>query len=220
MPSYDQTRRAICEIGHRLWVKDFCAGNGGNISVRVAPNEVLCTPTLISKGFMNPEDLCVVDLTGRQVEGARQCTSEVLLHLGVYQARPEIQAVVHAHPPHLTAFSVTGRTIPMGMVPEMEIFVGPVPIVDYAQPGTKELADSILSHVNTATTVVLGNHGAVSWSKTLEDACFKMEIAEAYCHMLTIAWQIGEPVPIAENQLRHLLEIKQRMGLADDPKPT
>jgi len=218
MPNNDRIRQEICEIGHRLWLKDLCAGTDGNISVRIGPNEVLCTPTTISKGFMKPVDLCTVDLDARQLEGARRCSSEVLLHLEVYKARPEINAVVHVHPPFLAAFAVTGCEIPMGLLTEMDVCVGPIPIIDYAPPGTKELAESILDNVHTATTAVLAHHGAISWSKTLEDAYFKMEIAEAYCQMLVAARQIGPTRQIPENYLKQLLEMKRQMGLTDDPR--
>ena len=210
-----QVRQDICDIGNRLWVKNFCAGNEGNISARIGSNEVLCTPTLVSKGFLKPSDICKVDFTGKQLSGNKPRTSEVMLHLEIFKARADINAIVHCHPPHLTAFAVTKRKIPMCVSPEMEIFVGNVPIAEYATPGTDELAKSILEHVDKANTVLLANHGAVSWAKSVEDAFFKMEIAESYCRMLMLAAQLGGASQLPTEQVKDLLDIKKELGITD-----
>lgn len=213
-----QLRQEICEIGRRLWIKGFCAGNEGNISARVDSRTVLCTPTLVSKGFIKPADICKVDFSGKQIEGTKRRTSEILLHLKIYEARDDISAIVHCHPPHLTAFAVARREIPLCVSPEMEIFVGNVPIAEYATPGTDELAESILAHVGTANTMLLANHGAVSWSKSVEDAFFKMEVAESYCRVLLLAGHLGGAAQIPSAQVKDLLEIKKGLGITDDPR--
>jgi len=213
-----QLRQEICEIGRRLWIKGFCAGNEGNISARIDENAVLCTPTLVSKGFLKPADICKVDYSGKQIEGTKRRTSEILLHLEIFKARSDINAIVHCHPPHLTAFAVTRRQIPLCVTPEMEIFVGNVPIAEYATPGTEDLAKSILAHVDTANTILLANHGAVSWSKSVEDAFFKMEVAEAYCRILLLAGHLGGATQLPEEQVKDLLEIKKNLGIGDDPR--
>ncbi len=192
-----QIREHICQIGHRLWLRELCAGNGGNISVRVRENEILCTPTLISKGFMKPEDICTVDLTGRHVHGKRKCTSEVKLHLEIYKARPDINAVIHCHAPHLTAYALARKPVPMGYFTEVQDVVGPIPVADYGPPGTSELAKSILPHVN-GNAALLANHGAVTWSTNLEDAYFKMEVADAYCKIIFLSGHLGGPAPLPE----------------------
>jgi len=218
MASEFQVRQEICDIGHRLWLKGFCAGNEGNISARIGPDAVLCTPTLVSKGFLKPADICKVDFTGKQLTGTKRRTSEILLHLEIYKARSDINAIVHCHPPHLTAFAVTRREIPLCVSPEMEIFVGHVPIAEYATPGTDDLARSILKHVDTSNTMLLANHGAVSWSKSVEEAFFKMEIAEAYCRVLLLAGHLGGALQLQPTQVKDLLEIKKQLGLSDDPR--
>lgn len=213
-----QVRQEICDIGYRLWLKGFCAGNEGNISARIGPNAVLCTPTLVSKGFLKPADICKVDYTGKQITGTKRRTSEIMLHLEIFKARSDINAIVHCHPSHLTAFAVTRREIPQCVSPEMEVFVGHVPIAEYATPGTDELARSILAHVDEANTVLLANHGAVSWAKSVEEAFFKMEIAEAYCRMIIVAGHLGGALQLEKQEVKDLLEIKKGLGIKDDPR--
>ena len=123
-------KEQICEIGRRLYAKGFAAANDGNITIRLNDSEVLCTPTMVSKGFMKPEDICKVDYEGKQLAGTRKRTSEVLLHLAVYKNRPDVKAVVHCHPPHATAFAVAHEPIPKCVLPEVEVFLGEVPIAD------------------------------------------------------------------------------------------
>jgi L-fuculose-phosphate aldolase len=194
-------REEICEIGRRVWLRGYCAGNGGNISVRIGPETILCTPTLVSKGFMKPEDICTVDLTGRQIAGPKPCTSEVKLHLEIYKARPEITAVVHCHAPHLTAFAVARKDVPRGVYPEAEVVVGAIPVAKFYPPGSRELAESVLPYV-AGNAVLLANHGAVTWAASLEEAYFKMESAETYCQILTLANQIGGPTPLSAEELK------------------
>src|SRR5215211_4486629 len=116
-------KEEICEIGRRVYNKGFAAANDGNISYRIGPNEVLCSPTMICKGFMTPDDICMVDLDGKQLAGKRKRTSEILLHLAIMRAKPEIKAVVHCHPPHATAFGVAREPIPQCVLPEVEVFL-------------------------------------------------------------------------------------------------
>jgi len=158
-------RQEICEIGRQMWQRGYCSGNEGIISIRHDKETVLCTPTILSKVFMKPGDLCKVDMEGNQLSGTRKRTSEVLLHLAIYKARQDINAIVHCHPPHLTAFAIARKPLPLRIIPEMEILVGKVPITEYATPGTDELAKSVLVHVDKANTVLLANHGVVCWSK-------------------------------------------------------
>ncbi len=137
-------REEICEIGRRLYNKGFAAANDGNITVRLNEREVLCTPTMVSKGFMKPEDICKVDYEGKQLAGTRKRTSEVLLHLAVYKTRPDVNAVVHCHPPHATAFAVAQEPIPKCILPEVEVFLGEVPMARYETPGTAYFNSEII----------------------------------------------------------------------------
>ncbi len=212
-----QLKEQICEIGRRVYNRGFVAANDGNISIRVGENEVLCTPTMICKGFMKPEDLCAVDLEGHQISGRRKRTSEILLHLAIMKARPDVKAVVHCHPPHATAFAVAREPIPQCVLPEVEVFMGEVPLAPYETPGTQKFADTVLPFLKSTNTIILTNHGTVSFGKELEDAFWKSEILDAYCRILLLAKQLGGINYFNERESRELLDLKQRLGF-DDPR--
>jgi len=209
-------REEICQVGRRLYEKGFVAANDGNISVRVGGGRYLCTPTLVSKGFMKPADIALVDETGKQLSGGKPRTSEIMLHLEIYHELPAVGAVVHAHPPHATAFAVAGVQLPNCVLPEVEIFIGQVPIAEYDTPGSKDFAETILPHLRSgANTILLANHGAVACDKTLEQAYFHMETLDMYCRILLLAKEVGGVRQLSGEKMEDLLAIKQRMGLAD-----
>ncbi len=137
-------KQEMCEIGRRIYNRGFAAANDGNITYRISEKEVLCTPTLICKGFMTPNDICSVDMEGKQLSGKRKRTSEVLLHLAIMKERPEVKSVVHCHPPHATAFAIAREPIPQCVLPEVEVFLGDVPITKYETPGGQVFADTII----------------------------------------------------------------------------
>ena len=210
-------KEQICEIGRRLYDKGFAAANDGNISIRVDENAVLCTPTMICKGFMTPEDICAVDLEGNQISGTKKRTSEILLHLTIMKERPDVKAVVHCHPPHATAFSVAGEPVPQCVIPEVEVFMGEVPMAPYETPGGQKFADSVLPFLKATNTIILNNHGTVSFGKDLQEAYWKTEILDAYCRILLLAKQLGPINYFSETQARELLDLKQKLGF-DDPR--
>jgi L-fuculose-phosphate aldolase len=218
MPSPAEIRKEICEIGRRLYARGFAAGNDGNISYRCDENVVVCTPTLICKGFMQPDDLCTVDLDGKQIAGRHKRTSEILLHLEIYKADPNVRAVVHCHPPYATAFGVARVDIPTCILPEVEVFLGVVPRADYETPGGPTFAQTIRPFIGQANTVVLSNHGTVSWGPTVERAYWYTEILDAYCHMLTIAKQLGHVERLPGQKVNELLDLKERFGVGVDPR--
>ncbi|MBN2447329.1 MAG: class II aldolase/adducin family protein [Phycisphaerae bacterium] len=213
-------RREICEIGRRLYAKGFAAGNDGNISYRLNENTVVCTPTQICKGFMREDDLCVVDYDGWQKAGSQNRTSEILLHLEIYKADPSIMSVVHCHPPHATAFGVARVDIPTCILPEVEIFLGIMPRAEYETPGGQSFAETVRPFIGKANTVVLSNHGTVSWGDSVEQAYWKTEIVDAYCRILLLAAQLGniERLPLPKQM--ELLELKKRFGVGEDTRIT
>ena len=215
MLNLHKIKQEICDIGDRIYKKGFAAANDGNISYRVSEKEVVCTPTLISKGFMKPDDLCTVDMEGNQLSGRRKRTSEVLLHLAIMKERPEVKSVVHCHPPHATAFGIAREPIPQCILPEVEIFLGDVPIARYDTPGSQNFADTILPFVSKANVVILANHGTVSWGETVEKAYWWTEVLDAYCRMLMLARGLGRVNYFTEPEARELLELKQKWGLPD-----
>lgn len=205
----------MCDIGRRIWLKGFCAGNEGNHSYRISENRILCTPTGISKGNLKPEDLCIVDMEGKQVSGSRKRTSEIRLHLAIYRQRPDVKAVIHSHPPHATAFAVAGVELPTCIHPEAEIFLGAVKTARYVTPGDNRLGDSIAPFVKDSNTILLGNHGVVCYDQDLEQAYYKLEIVDAYARILLLAKQVGNVRPLAADEMKELLQLKSRIGLSD-----
>jgi L-fuculose-phosphate aldolase len=208
-------KEQICEIGRRLYNKGFAAANDGNITIRLNDKEVLCTPTMVSKGFMKPEDICKVDYEGKQLAGTRKRTSEVLLHLAIYKKRPDVNAVVHCHPPHATAFAVAGEPIPKCVLPEVEVFLGEVPTALYETPGTQKFAETIVPHLAQSNTIILANHGTVTFGPNLENAYFNSEIIDAYCKILILARQLGRVNYFSQQQTKELLDLKKRLGYDD-----
>jgi len=210
-------KEQICEMGRRVYAKGFAAANDGNISIRLNEKEILCTPTMVSKGYLKPEDLCVVDYDGKQLRGTRKRSSEILLHLVVYKNNPAVNAVVHCHPPHATAFAVAGEPIPKCVLPEVEVFLGEVPIAIYETPGSQKFADTILPFVQKCNTIILANHGTITFGPDVEKAYWNSEIIDAYCRILILARQLGKVNYFTENQTRELLTLKKRLGY-DDPR--
>jgi L-fuculose-phosphate aldolase len=208
-------KEQMCDIGRRIWLKGYCAGNEGNHSIRIGPDRVLCTPTGISKGFLKPDDICTVDMEGKQVAGKRKRTSEMLMHLAIYKAREDVRAVVHSHPPHATAFAIAGVELPTCIHPEAEVFLGVVKTAKYVTPGDTRLGESLLPYVKDSNTILLQNHGSVTFSTDLEDAYYKLEIVDAYARILLLAKQIGSIRPLDSGEMKELLELKQRFGLRE-----
>ena len=212
----EEIKKEICAVGRKLWMRQFVDGNGGNISYRIGPNEVICTPTLVSKFDLTPEVLSLVDLDGKQIAGTQPRTSEIFLHLEIYKEVPEAKSVVHCHPPHATAYAITGRVPPNLVIPEFEVFVGKVAIAPYKTPGSVEFAQTVLPFVKQHNTVLLANHGIVCWADTVTHAEWYAEVLETYCWTLMLAAQLGVPIShISEQQGSDLLAIKKKLGLPD-----
>ena len=212
----EAVKEEICNVGRKLWQRQYVDGNGGNISYRLGPNAVLCTPTLMSKADLRPQDLCLVDLDGKQLAGGRPRTSEILMHLEIYKEVPEAKAVVHCHPPHATAYAITGRVPPTCVIPEYEVFVGKVALSPYETPGTPEFARTVIPFVKNHNTLLLANHGIVCWADTVTHAEWYAEVVDTYCWTLMLAQQLGAPLThIAPDKAVDLVAIKKRLGLPD-----
>ncbi len=217
-PQVNEYKAQICDVGRRLWQRAYVDGNGGNIAIRVGEDIALCTPTLVSKGFMKPEDMCLVDLEGNQLcsGNGKKRTSEILMHLQILKRQPRAVATVHCHPPYSTGFAVAGVEPPTCMIPEYEVFSS-VAMAPYRTPGTPEMGKLVADLVDKHNTILMANHGVVAWShNNVEDAYFKMEILEAYCRTVLVATQLGKPVnTMTAAQLQDLLKIKQSLGIPD-----
>jgi L-fuculose-phosphate aldolase len=209
-------RAEIIRVGRKLWERQYVDGNGGNISVRLGSRYLLCTPTLLSKGDLEPADICLSDLEGKILAGERSRTSELLLHLEIYKANPHARAVVHCHPPYATAFAIAGTPPPNGLISEYELFIGPAAVAPYETPGTQAFAETVLPYVENHNTILLANHGIVCWSDTVTHAEWLVEIMDSCCKTCLIAKQIGQPLrSIPDGKIREILELKRRMGLPD-----
>jgi len=215
MPNLHKLKQDICEIGRRIYAKGFAAANDGNITVRTGENEFLCTPTMHCKGFLKPEDICLIDFTGKQLAGIKKRSSEALLHLEIYRQRPEIKSVVHCHPPHACAFAIAREPIPQCILPEVEVFLGDVPITKYETPGGQAFADTIQPFVKKTSIILLANHGTVSYGENVERAYWWTEILDAYCRMLLLSKQLGRVNFFDETKERELLELKAKWGWSD-----
>lgn len=215
MVNAHKVKQDICEIGRRLYEKGFAAANDGNITVRISENEVLCTPTMHSKGFLKPEDISTVDMTGKQISGRKKRSSEALLHLEIYKQRPDIKSVVHCHPPHATAFAVAREPIPQCVLPEVEVFLGDVPITKYETPGGQAFADTIIPFVEKCNVIILANHGTVSFGEDVEKAYWWTEILDAYCRILLLSRQLGGVQYLDQQKSQELLDLKDKWGFTD-----
>ncbi len=215
-PYCHSLKEQICEMGKRLWQRAYVDGNGGNMAIRVGEDLALCTPTLVSKGSLKPEDMCLVDFEGSQLCGVKKRTSEILMHLQMMKRQPKVMASCHCHPPYATGFAVAGIVPPTCMIPEYEVFAS-VAIAPYRTPGTPEMGQLVADLVDKHNTILMANHGVVTWShNNIEEAYWRMEIIEAYCRTLLVAAQLGKtPNTFTPGQLQDLLKIKQSLGYVD-----
>lgn len=209
-------KEQICEMGRRQWQRAYVDGNGGNMAVRVGEDIALCTPTLVSKGSLTPEDICLVDFDGNQILGAKKRTSEILMHLQIMKRRPEVMATCHCHPPYATAFAIAGIAPPNRMLPEFEIFCS-VGVAPYRTPGTPELGRLVAGLADEHNTILMANHGVVTLSHTnIEEAYWRMEIIEAYCRTIVIAQHLGQPLnTFSDAQMEDLLNLRQSFSSVD-----
>ncbi len=215
-PAMQVLKERMCDIGRRLWQRDYTDGNGGNITIRVGDNLALCTPTLICKGFMTPADMCLVDLDGKQLAGTRKRTSEAMTHFGIMKRQPACKSCVHAHPPHATAFAIANVDIPSCLIPEAEVFLGKIGVAEYKTPGTPANADAVGEVGKTHQAVLMQNHGVIVWGKDVEDAYWKMENIDSYCRTIWIAAGLGGGLHrFTGSQAKELIDLRQKLGMPD-----
>lgn len=208
-PEIEALKELICNLGRRSYSKNYNDGNGGNFSVKVGDNIVLCTPTMVSKGSMKPSDMCFVDLAGNQLTGSRKRTSEVLAHLAIMKRQPLAKACCHAHPPHATAYALAGIKPPRNINPETEIFIGEVGLAEYETPGTQEMADKVGAAGIDHDCVLMLNHGIMTWACDIETAFWKMENIEAHCYTVMLAQQIGGAKPFSSQKAAELAALRR-----------
>lgn len=210
-----EIKKQICDIGKRIYDRNMVAANDGNISVKLNDNEFLCTPTGVSKGFMTPEYICKVDAKGNVIdagEGFRP-SSEIKMHMRVYEKRPDVGAVVHAHPIYATSFAIAGIPLTQPIMPEAVISLGSVPVAEYGTPSTMEIPDNVEKYLPYYDAVLLESHGALTWSKDLISAYMKMESVEFYAQLLYQSKMLGGPREFDRETVLKLYDVRRKMGL-------
>ena len=203
----------IVEAGRRVYERGFVASNDGNISCRIEEDRILTTPTGMSKGFLKLEDLCIVDMDGALVSGQRRPSSEIGMHIFFYCQRPDVRAVVHAHPPTATGFAVAGMPLTACVLPEVVITLGAIPIAEYGTPGGPEISEPIRQYVKDYDAYLLENHGATTIGADVMNAYYKMETLEHFAKILFVAKQLGGYNELDAEQVGKLVAIRDRMGL-------
>jgi L-fuculose-phosphate aldolase len=213
-----QVRADIVEVGRRLYARGYVASNDGNISVRLDEQRLLTTPKSVSKGFMAPEMMCVVDLDGRKLAGERDPSSELKMHLEVYRNRPDVKAVVHAHPPLATGFAVAGVALDRAVLPEVITTLGSIPIAAYSTPSTQELPDAVRQYIKAHDGLLLANHGALTVGHELFAAYYKMETIEHFATISLVARLLGGERLLSQDEVKRLQGLRGLYGIAS-PAP-
>ena len=210
----ESTLRAdIVEIGRRMYARGYTASNDGNISVRLGADRLLMTPKSVCKGFMTPDMMCITDLEGRKLQGDRDPSSETLMHLEVYRQRPDVQAVVHAHPPTATGFAVAGIPLDRAVLAEVLTTLGSIPIAEYATPSTRELPEAVRKYIKAHDGMLLANHGALTVGSDLYAAYYKMETIEHFASISLVARLLGGENVLAREEVVRLQGLRGAYGI-------
>jgi len=204
-------RHQIVEIGRRLAERQMVAGADGNLSARLPDGRILITPSGLAKGRLRPEDLVIIDRLGHKLEGARSASSESAMHLAAYQSRPDIGACVHAHPPYATSFAVAGMELPADILPEVVVTVGPVPLTEYAPPGTPAVPAALAPFLPDHDAFLLRGHGLLSLGADLEEAFLRHETVEHFARILHLARQLGNVDRIPDDDYARLHELRLKL---------
>jgi L-fuculose-phosphate aldolase len=205
-------KKEIVKVGKLLYQKNYIASNDGNLSIRVG-NKIFITPTCMSKGFMSVNDIVEVDLEGKILRGYNKPTSEILMHLTVYQQRTDINAVCHAHPIYSTAFASTGKALDKRVLPEVIISLDKIPLVKYGTPGTKNLSKNLLPFIKKYDAVLLQNHGVLTFGSDLMNAYFKMETVEHFAQICFLSSQIGKLKELPKSEIQKLIAQREKFGV-------
>ena len=208
-----QLRADIVEVGRRMYARGYTASNDGNISVRLGGDRLLMTPKSVCKGFMTAEMMCITDLEGRKLQGDRDPSSEMLMHLEVYRERPVVQAVVHALPPIATGFAVAGSPLNRAGLAEVLTTLGSIPIAEYATPSTRELPEAVRKYIKAHDGMLLANHGALTVGGDLFGAYYKMETIEHFAHISLVARLLGRENLISRDEVERLQGLRDTYGI-------
>jgi L-fuculose-phosphate aldolase len=208
-----QLRADMVEVGRRMYAREYTDSNAGNISVRLGADRLLMTPKSVCKGFMTPDMMCITDLAGRKLQGDREPSTEMLMHLEVYRQRPDVQAVVHAHPPTATGFAVAGIPLNRAVLAEVLTTLGSIPIAEYATPSTAELPEAVRKYIKAHDGMLLANHGALTVGPDLFAAYYKMETIEHFAKISLVARLLGRENLITREEVERLQGLRGTYGI-------
>ena len=222
MSSEAELRQQIADFSQLTYQKSYLASTDGNLSARLPDGNVICTPTIINKGFVRPEDPVVVDLEGRHVRGERKASSEISMHTLIYKLRPDINAVVHCHPPCATAYAAAGIPLNKALISEVVLALGCIPIAEYGTPGTAELTDRLEPWIANYDALLMANHGVVTYGADMMEAYNRMDTVEHFAKISIYTRILGEEQLLSSEDVEKLWVQRQKyFGLetADDARP-
>lgn len=205
-----QLREEMVEIGRLVFEKGWVAANDGNFTWKMDDGTLLATPTGVCKGRFKAEDLIVCDLNGAKIRGPRERTSEMAMHLTIYGLRPDVNAVLHAHPPVATGFAAAGRALNVALLPEVVISLGSVPLANYGLPGTPALTEGMLPYIGKYDALLMANHGAVAYGDDLWQAYFRMETVEHFARIMLVAEMLGGAKALPRVEVQKLFDSRKR----------
>src|ERR1700681_3936159 len=208
-----QLREDVVGAGRMMYERGWIAANDGNLTVRLDDERILATPAGVCKGRMRPEDLIVCDRAGNKLSGSGEPTTEMAMHVAVYNARPDVHAVVHAHPPVSTGFAVAGRALNLGLMPELIVSMGSIPLAEYGLPGTPALVEVMLPYIPKYDAILLANHGAVCYGENVAGAYARMETLEHLARITLVAELLGGPKVLPRAEIEKLFEARGRYGV-------
>jgi L-fuculose-phosphate aldolase len=206
-------RKALVEICKLCYSRNYIVGADGNLSARMSDGTILITPAGAMKGFLEPHSVARIDMRGEVVDGGPKASTERMIHITCYEERPEMKAVVHAHPPHAVAMTIAGIDMQAPFIPEIIVTIGGIPTANFGTPGTNELADSIRPIVRCSDTVVMTHHGSVTMGTNLLDAYKKLDMVEHTARILWLAHCVGHAKPLSADYVKKLLATRKLLGI-------
>jgi L-fuculose-phosphate aldolase len=214
MPKTEDEHRAdLVRVCRLIYDKGWVAMNDGNVSIRLEDDRILCTPTAVSKGFVELDDIIVCDMRGNKIAGRRERTSEIAMHTTIYSMRSDVRSVVHAHPPVATGFATAGRALDKALLPEVIIQLGAVPLASYGLPGTPALSDGMLPWIPQYDALLLENHGCTAYGRDVWEAFFRMEMVEHFARITFVAEMLGGAKPLPREEVDKLFNARQRYNV-------
>ena len=208
-----ENRDDIVRVCRLIYQKGWVASNDGNVSIRLDHDRILCTPTAISKGTVDASDLIVCDGSGNKIAGDRDRTSEIGMHITIYSLRPDVRAIVHAHPPVATGFAAAGRALDKALLPEVIVQLGAVPLASYGLPGTTALAEGMIPLIPKYDALLMQNHGCTCYGPDVWQAFYRMEIVEHFARITFVAEMLGGARPLPRKEVERLFAARQKYNV-------